>query len=246
MGLNYEELDYRQTPLGELILRRRRVLSMGGAPVYEVKLDDQFLMSSIVNDSEIALARLALAKAGREDDLDVVVGGLGLGYTVRAVLDHPGVRSVRVVEYLPAVIDWHRRGLVPLGTELTGDPRCRMLQGDFFALLDEKEGGLDPERPDRRFHAILADIDHSPRSLLHERHRPFYETEGLARIADRLHPGGIYGLWSADPPDDRFRRVLETAFPEAEAHSVSYYHPLLDTEETNTVYLARRTSDTSN
>jgi spermidine synthase len=244
MGLNYSELDYRQTPLGDLILRRRRVLSMGGAAVYEVKLDDQFLMSSIVNDSEIALARLTLAKA-EGGDLDVVVGGLGLGYTARAVLDHPGVRSVQVVEYLPAVIDWHRRGLVPLGAELTGDPRCRILQGDFFAMLDDEMGGLDPERPDRRFHAILVDIDHSPRSLLHERHRPFYETGGLARVAERLHPGGVYGLWSADPPDERFRRVLERVFPEAEAHPVSYYHPLLDTEETNTVYLARRASDTS-
>ena len=194
-------------------------------------------------------ARLHHGRDARED-LEVVVGGLGLGNTARAVLDYTTVRSLRVVEYLPEVIDWHRRGLVPLGAELTaveltGDPRCRIVRGDVFAMIDGREGDLDPENPGRRFDAILVDIDHSPRSLLHERHSRFYETEGLARIADRLQPGGVYGLWSADPPDDRFRRVLEAVFPEAEAHPVSYYHPLLDSDETDTIYLARRTAEKS-
>jgi spermidine synthase len=237
MSLNYQELDYRRTPLGELILRRRRVISMGGAEVCEVKLNDQFLMSSIVNDSEIALARLALAEAASEE-LDVVVGGLGLGYTAKAVLDHPSVRSALVVEYLKPVIDWHRRGLVPLGPELTGDLRCRMVQGDFFNMLAREGGGLDPEDPGRRFHAVLVDIDHSPRSLLHDRHRPFYTTDGLRRITSHLHPGGVFALWSADPPDEGFRQRMGAVFTEAKAHPVVYYHPLLDCEETNTIYVA--------
>lgn len=237
MSLNYEELDYRQTPLGDLILRRRRVISMGGADVYEVKLDGQFLMSSIVNDSEIALARLALAEAP-SGELDVVVGGLGLGYTAKAALDHPAVRSVLVVEYLEPVIDWHRRALVPLGEELTGYPRCRMVHGDFFAMLAGDDGGLDPENPGRRFHAILVDIDHSPRSHLHDSHGPFYTTGGLKRVALHLHPHGVFALWSADPPDEGFCQILSAVFSRAKAHSVAYYHPLLDCEDVNTIYVA--------
>ena len=235
MSLNYEELDYQPTRFGDLILRRRRVISMGGADVYEVKLDGRFLMSSIVNDSEIALARLALDRAP-SGELDAAVGGLGLGYTARAALDHPSVRSVLVVEYLEPVIDWHRRGLVPLGPELTGDPRCRMVQGDFFGMLDGD--GFDPDTPGRRFHAVLVDIDHSPRSLLHDSHGPFYTIDGLRRVTSHLHPGGVFALWSADPPDEGFRQRLGAVFTDAKAHSVAYYHPLLDCEETNTIYVA--------
>lgn len=235
MSLNYEELDYQPTRFGDLILRRRRVISMGGADVYEVKLDGQFLMSSIVNDSEIALADLALTDAPQKE-LDVVVGGLGLGYTAKAALDHPSVGSVLVVEYLDPVIDWHRRGLVPLGAELTGDRRCRMVQGDFFGMLDGD--GFDPDTPGRRFHAVLVDIDHSPRSLLHDSHGPFYTADGLRRIIPRLHPGGVFALWSADPPDEGFRQLLGAVFTEAKAHPVTYYHPLLDCEDANTIYVA--------
>ncbi len=237
MSLNYEELDYSQTPLGDLILRRRRVISMGGADVYEVKLDGRFLMSSIVNDSEIALARLAMAEAPG-GELDVVVGGLGLGYTAKAALEHPSVRSVLVVEYLAPVIDWHRQRLVPLAAPLTTDTRCRIVQGDFFAMIQDRPGGLDPGDPDRRFHVILVDIDHSPRSLLHGDHGPFYTIDGLGRVRSHLHPGGVFALWSADPPDAGFRRLLGTVFTKADVHPVPYYHPLLDSEETDTIYIA--------
>src|SRR5262245_5714930 len=130
---DFEELDFRQTPLGELSLRRRRVLALGGTEVYEVKLGDEFLMSSLFREGEIALADLGLAglDAG---PLDVVVGGLGLGYTASAVLDHCAVRELLVIEALADVIRWHRKGLVPLGAKLIAEERCRLINGDFFAL----------------------------------------------------------------------------------------------------------------
>jgi predicted membrane-bound spermidine synthase len=106
---------------------------------------------------------LAAASAA---ELDVVVGGLGLGYTADAVLDNPRVRLLVVVDALPEVIEWHRRGLLPLGERLTTDPRCRLVCGDFFAMLDPDAAGIDPEKPGRRFHAILVDIDHSLREVL--------------------------------------------------------------------------------
>src|SRR3990167_3130003 len=130
MTSDFEELDCRATAMGEISLRRRREPRLR-IDVYEVKLGEEFLMSSLFTDGEIALARLGLT-ACAPGPL-VVVGGLGLGYTARAVLEHPAVRALLVIEALPAVIDWHRAGLVPLGNALCADARCRFLAGDFFA-----------------------------------------------------------------------------------------------------------------
>ena len=186
MSLSFEELDFRPTPMGVLSLRRRR-RPMSDVDVYEIKLGDEFLMSSQFTAAEIELARLGLAALGR-GDLDVVVGGLGLGYTARAVLENPDVRSLIVVDALAEVIEWHEQGLLPLGRELTADPRCRLVNGDFFAMSSSVEG-YDNSSQGRRFDAVLVDIDHSPRKLLHPRHAALYEPEGLARLAGHLNPG---------------------------------------------------------
>ena len=121
MSLYFEELDYRSTPIGALSLRRRRELSLG-VDVFEIKLGDEYLMSSLFTASEIALARLGLAEFSGAD-LDVVLGGLGLGYTAQAVLEHEAVKSLVIVEALDAVIDWHEKGVLPIGPALTADPR---------------------------------------------------------------------------------------------------------------------------
>src|SRR5206468_7055976 len=138
----FEELDYRPTPIGALSLRRRRELSLG-VDVFEIKLGDKYLMSSLFTASEIALARLGLAELSAAD-LDVVVGGLGLGYTAQAVLEHSEVKSLIIVEALDAVIDWHEKGMLPIGPRLTADPRNRFVFGDFFALAASEEG-FDPD-----------------------------------------------------------------------------------------------------
>ncbi|MEX2578081.1 MAG: hypothetical protein WD342_03405 [Verrucomicrobiales bacterium] len=240
----FEELDYRRTPLGELILRRRTILSLDNREVYEIILGDEFLMSSLFTEVEVALANLGLAKAREQfpetDSMDVAVGGLGLGYTARAALGYEGVGSLVVVDYLEPVIEWHREGLVPLGAELTSDARCRFAHGDFFrlALADPSREGFDPEDPGKRFHAILLDIDHSPEKLLHEKHGEFYTPSGLAKLAARLHPGGVFGLWSDDPPDENFTNSLAAAFESCESHVVTFHNPLQDRDSASTVYLA--------
>ena len=132
MSLYFEELDFRPTPMGVLSLRRRRSLT-SGVDIFEIKLGDEYLMSSQFTAAEIELARLGLAALTRSD-LDVVVGGLGLGYTAQAVLENSAVRSLIVVDALAEVIEWHEQGLLPLGEQLTGDPRCRLVNADFFAL----------------------------------------------------------------------------------------------------------------
>ncbi|MEU1221573.1 spermidine synthase, partial [Streptomyces microflavus] len=156
MTTRFEELDWKPTPIGDISLRRRRD-PLSGDDVYEVKLGDEFLMSSLFTEGEIALARLGLAPLAHRTDLDVAVGGLGLGYTAHAALEEPGVRSLIVVDTLGEVIDWHRRGLVPLGAALGSDDRCRLLHGDFFAAVREGHG-LDAQAPGRLFHAILLDV----------------------------------------------------------------------------------------
>ncbi len=238
MSRDFEELDYRKTPLGELTLRRRRVLSLDGLEIFEVKLGEAFLMSSLFHEVEVALADLGLG-ALEAGEWDVVVGGLGLGYTAVAALAHAEVRSLLVVDALDAVIEWHQRGLVPLGPELTGDARCRFVHGDFFALAGSGSG-FDPGQPARRFHAVLLDIDHSPRNLLHPRHGEFYSPDGLRALAAHLHEGGVFALWSDDPPDEEFLRTLGAVFATSDAHVVKFANPLLDRESASTVYVARK------
>src|ERR1700716_292660 len=142
MSVNFEELDFRPTAMGVLSLRRRRRPS-SDVDIYEIKLGDEFLMSSQFTVAEIELARLGLAALSREK-LDVVVGGLGLGYTAQAVLENSAVRSLIVVDALAEVIEWHQQGLLPLGKSLTDDPRCRFVPGDFFAMADAADG-LHPD-----------------------------------------------------------------------------------------------------
>jgi spermidine synthase len=219
MSRDFEELDYRETPLGELSLRRRRMLSLG-VEIYEVKLGGAFLMSSLFHDVEEALAHLAFAEL-KGKSWDVVVGGLGLGYTAAAALEHREVTSLLIVDALEPVIEWHQRGLVPLGEKLTGDPRCRMLHADFFERAQSSEG-FDPTQPGRKCHAVLLDIDHSPRELLHPRNAAFYQADGLRGLAAHLHSGGVFALWSDDPPDDEFLGLLGHAFATVRAHVVTF------------------------
>jgi spermidine synthase len=236
MSVRFEELAWHRTPMGEISLRRRRDPTLD-VEVYEVKLDDDFLMSSLFPVAEIELARLGLAD-GTGDALDVVVGGLGLGYTARTVLEDSRVRSMLVVEALDEVIGWHRRGLLPFAGAVPTDPRCRFVHGDFFAM-NAGTPGFDPATPGRRFHAVLVDIDHSPRHLLHPGHAAFYQPAGLRRLAAHLQPGGVFGLWSNDPPDVDFTAALAGVFATVRAEVVAFDNPLQRRTSANTVYVAQ-------
>ena len=226
-----EELAHTVTPMGEISLRRRRDPA-SGEDVFEVKLDDEFLMSSAFTVAEVALAELGLA-AATGTQLDVVVGGLGLGCTAAAALADDRVRSLSVVEALEPVVDWHRRGLLPLSTALTDDPRCALVQADFFAVVAE----APPTTLPGPYDALLVDIDHSPRFVLHPSHAPFYTRAGLERLTSRLRPGGVFALWSDDPPDDEFVALLRQVFHGVSAEVVDFDNPLTGGSSANTVYV---------
>lgn len=236
MSARFEELDWASTHIGEISLRRRREPVTGG-DVYEVKLGDEFLMSSLFTAAEEAMARLALARL-TGDDLHVCIGGLGLGYTARATLEDDRVQRLVVIEALAPVISWHREGLVPLGPTLTVDPRCHLVHADFFALA--AGGSLDPQAPTSQLDAILVDIDHSPQHLLAGPSATFYTPDGTRALADQLRPGGVYALWSNDPPDRDYLAILESWFTDVAAEIIEFPNPLQNRTATNTVYLASR------
>ena len=234
----FEELDYHETPLGAISLRRRSEPRLGGKILYEVKLGEEFLMSSLFVEAEEELAALALQSLNAEE-LDVVVGGLGLGYTAAKALENETVRSLLVIETMAPVISWHRLGLVPLGDKLALDSRCFLVHGDFFELA-ASSGGFDADNPGRLFHAVLLDIDHSPSHWLDTGNSAFYTGAGLTTLAASLHPGGVFGLWSNDPPDEAFSSLLDEVFASAEFHLVTFPNPHTGGESSNTIYLAYR------
>jgi len=229
----FEILDWADTPLGTLYLRRRELLGRPGTVVTEVTLDAELLMSSLNTVSEEALAARAAAWHGGSD-LDVLVGGLGLGYTAWAALEGGSARRVRVVERLPAVIGWLDRGLLPLSDRLTGDDRLDVDEGDVYGEL------LGPA-PDRPWDLILIDVDHSPSEPLGPASAAFYRPDGLRRVAAHLAPGGVLVVWSAED-DDAFAAALAEVFAEATRVRVPWVNELIgDGEEVEDVlFMARK------
>lgn len=231
--MRIEELDATETPIGVISLRRR-FDTVVGRDVYEVKIDDEFLMSSLFTVVEQELAHLALARIDDPDrGLQVLIGGLGLGYTLRATLEDPRVVQAQVVDAVAAVIDWHRRDLLPETRGLTADPRCDLVHGDFFALV------ASGSTPRASYDVVLLDVDHSPQHLLHPSHGAFYTPDGLTRLTEILAPGGVFGLWSDDPPDPEFEASLDAAFAHRTTQVVPFANPITGGESASTVYVAQ-------
>jgi len=238
MRRSFEELARAHTPLGEIVLRRR-IEPISQRDIVEVILADDGLMSSLFTHGEEQVAQLGLAAVADTpaEGIDVLVGGLGLGYTARTVLDDERVRTLHVVDALDVVIDWHQRHLVPVGVELTADPRCTLVHGDFFALAASGRPMVTGNAP-TQFDAIIVDIDHSPKHHLSASHGAFYTPDGLRKFARHLRPGGVFSLWSNDAPDDEFIAALHAAFEKVQAHDISFWNFLIDDDTHSTIYVA--------
>lgn len=235
----FEEIDFQNTPLGEISLRKRTEPRLDNILIYEVKMNEEFLMSSLFVEAELQLSHLGLADL-EGDNLDVVVGGLGLGYTAFAALENQRVSSLKVIDVMAPVIDWHKRGLVPMGPELTADGRCELVLGDFFALATADSNGFGEANDDQKVHAVLLDIDHTPDFWLSPGNNSFYTEQGLRAMSDKIHPGGVFALWSDDLPDDRFTELLDSVFESSDAHIVTFPNAYTQSESSNSVYVARK------
>ncbi len=233
--MKIEELAFHKTSLGDLVLRRRTEPLLRNTEIFEVKLGDEFLMSSLFTEGEKELANLGLAEL--EGALDVVVGGLGLGYTAAAALENKIVCSLLVIDKFQEVIDWHRSKLVPLGAILAADKRCELRADDFFELA---RTNFDVNNQTRKFDAILLDIDHSPDHYLDEKNESFYGTAGLQSLKKQIKKGGVFALWSNDPADAKFTGHLESIFGRASAHNIEFANPYTNSTAVNSVYVAHK------
>ncbi|MGI9518652.1 MAG: spermidine synthase [Pirellulaceae bacterium] len=226
---NLEILAYEPSPLGVLCLRRRELLSLPGTIVTEVTLNHEFLMSSLYTDSERALAQTAV-EWHSGDDLRVLVGGFGLGYTAHEALLTNRVAQVEVVELLPQVIDWLMRDLVPLSPELRDEPRLVVRQGDVYQQLAGPPGEL--------FDVILIDVDHSPDERLDEASASFYTTAGLLAAQKHLAADGVLGIWSY-AESSPFADALHAVFEQVRVEPVTWHNELIDEQRTDWLFFAR-------
>ncbi len=165
-----------------------------------VRAGGMLLMSSRMHDSEEELAALALARVA--EPRSVLVGGLGLGYTLRAVLDRtPPQAHVTVAELVPAVVEWNRTHVRALAGSPLADPRAQVFVGDVFDAI---------ARAQRAFDVILLDVDNGPVGLSQARNQRLYGYRGVRSCLAALRPGGVLAVWSAGA-NARFERRLADA-----------------------------------
>lgn len=240
MDLIYEELDYQETPKGAISLRRRSEPRLDNLLIYEVKLNDEWLMSSLFVEAEEQLSVLGieyLKQNGFSQNLSLVVGGLGLGYTSAKALEDSAVAELRTIEVMPAVIKWHQQGLLPIGKKLSDDRRSRLVHMDFFEFA---QSDSDNVLNGQKVHGILLDIDHSPSHWLNSENQNFYSFGSLKTMSAKIIDGGVFGLWSNEPPDQAFLALLNQVFSTSEAHVIEFPNPYSGATAINSVYICSK------
>jgi spermidine synthase len=191
--ISWKELGRSRAPDGgQLVLRMRD-------DEFVIRIDGRELMSSRAHGSEEEMARLACAKLPTPDAPRVLIGGLGMGYTLRAALDVlPAGASVTVAEIVRAVVDWNREHIAHLAGAPLDDPRVTVHTGDVGALL--RKGTV-------RWDAIMLDVDNGPQAITRPANQLLYSPPGLEMIRHALRRGGTLAVWSADR-DPRFVALL--------------------------------------
>jgi spermidine synthase len=192
----WETLDRAPIPGGgELTLVRR-------GHEFAIRVNGAELMASRAHASEERMAEIAAERLGHIERPRVMIGGLGLGYTLRATLDRfPAHARIVVAELIPDVIRWMRGPLAHLAGRPLDDSRVEVLHTDATALLRRSPGA---------FHALLMDIDNSPSTLIRAANATLYSERGLVSARASLAPGGVLVVWSAGP-DARFAERMRRA-----------------------------------
>lgn len=190
----WETLDSANIPGGGQLRLKRR------GQEYSIMLGANELMNSRLSGSEEALATLALARLGEAHRPSVLIGGLGMGFTLRAALSALGPSaSVVVAELVPAIVDWARGPMGDLFAGCLDDRRVAIRIEDVGAVMASEAGGFD---------AILLDVDNGPEGLSRQANDALYDHRGLASAWRALRVGGVLAVWSSGP-DAAFTRRLE-------------------------------------
>ncbi len=190
----WEEVARAILPEGDVLTLRRR------GDEFEIRFNLFELMASRNSVSERAMAEIACARVDRAA-ARVLIGGLGMGYTVRAVLDQLGEDArVTVAELVPEVIAWNRGPLAGLAAHPLDDPRVTVCNDDVANVIRSHSGAFD---------IILMDVDNGPDAVLFAPNQFLYAEEGVKLILSGLRPGGVLAVWAADR-SPAFERVLET------------------------------------
>jgi spermidine synthase len=202
--VEYVEVARAESERGELVLRERR--QPGATPVTELRANGVFVMDNAEFTSEEALASAALALVTRPRE--VLVGGLGLGFTAHRVLADLRVERCTVVEIEEALVGWMRDGTVPHGPSVLADARARIVVADVRAALAEAAAAS--------YDLVLLDVDNGPGYLVHEDNSALYRAPFLTDVRRVLRPGGALAVWSMDEAPE-LQQVLGEVFDEAEA-----------------------------
>lgn len=178
---------------------------------FSISVKNEELMNSRMHGSEDALAKLACERVANRPNPRVLIGGLGMGFTLRSALDHLGPHAeVVIAELVPAVIDWNRTHLADLAKCPLNDKRVVVRESDVRLIIQEKAGTYD---------AIMLDVDNGPDALTHDGNDRLYTRGGIASAKKALKPGGILAIWSAEP-DPAFSKRLRGAGFKVEEVSV--------------------------
>ena len=204
--MEFVEVARAESEHGELVLRERRE---NGAPaILELRANGVFVMDTAEHASERALATAALALV--EEPRDVLVGGMGLGFTMHEVMADSRVQRCTVVEIEEALVGWMRDGTIPHGPTMLADERANPVIADVSVAL--------PEADESSYDLVLLDVDNGPSFLVHESNARIYEKEFLQEVRRVLRPGGALVVWSMDVAPD-LQSVLASVFDETDAQS---------------------------
>ena len=214
------EVARAESERGELVLRRR------DGDTLELRANGVFVMDTAETTSERALATEALSRHQRPDR--VLVGGLGLGFTLAEVLADERVRRVVVAEIEPALVGWLRDGTVPHGPALLADARVEVEVGDVRDVIAAAGRAA--------YDLVLLDVDNGPGYLVHETNAELYAGTLLSLVRDALRPDGLCVVWSADR-DRALHEALREVFGNAEA--AAYAVDLQGRDERYWLHLAR-------
>ena len=222
----WENLDRAPAPGGATLSLHRR------GNEYVIRVDGKDLMSNRMHGSEDALATLGCADLGQKKGARILIGGLGMGFTLRAALDRLGPDAVvEVAELVPAVLAWNRGVLAPLAGAPLTDPRVVVHEGDVVALIAASRG---------RYDAILLDVDNGPDALTSPENARLYGPRGLGRIHAALRRQGVVGVWSAGD-DTRFTaRMMRAGYEVRVERVLARHNAARPRGKRHVIWIARR------